>query len=164
MNFITPIIRSQTIIPETFVESPVYVQTYDVPLMKLVNYPDLNYDMELRGKVTKYFLYKTLDKYLYNELKSILNYLTYENGKISLIKSIQDYKINNEDSEEIKEKKINWLENQKYFTKSDMYNVLSHLYTDYKINWYDMYHQKKIIISAIKKYLVKMFEKLISKK
>ena len=50
----------------------------------------LNDSYVVQKDVTKYFMYKALDKWLYYDYKSALRYLVYKNGKVELVKKVDD--------------------------------------------------------------------------
>jgi hypothetical protein len=105
--------------------------------------------------ITKYLLYRILDKWLYEDkLSSILKLMKYENGKIRLVKNMkesEENKISN-DSEEVLEKKADFLE-ENYLTMEKMKKILTKVTQIGGIRWYMLPYSENIVISTIKKYL-----------
>ena len=68
---------------ETDTDSPYITSmntSYSYPSIGV--YKNLNADPKVRKRITKYFYFKVLDNWLFNELSYILNFLKHSNGKI----------------------------------------------------------------------------------
>lgn len=135
------------------------------PLVSFPIHPslDLNRDPELRKMVTKYFYYKTLDKWLKKEkyMLDILNYLKYSNGKVSLINNISEYNPVNNDDADIIDSKVDFIE-KNILDKDDVYNILSKYVRETGTNWYDLEEKGTFFIrEIIHKYLEKKLKKAV---
>lgn len=124
---------------------------------------DLNKDKDVQYKMAKYIRYKILDKWIYRELNSLLGYLTVKNGHIELVDDIKQYKSPENDSEEIIEKKIKYLEDNVI----DFINILLLLgafVKKYDVKWYYLNKYDELLIPEIGKYVKKMIEEKITQK
>jgi hypothetical protein len=109
-------------------------------------YQDLNKDKSVQKTFTKYYYYKILDKWIYNELMPLLAFVDISKDKPQLIKSMSEYDVNkllSNTSEQI-EKKIDYME--KVLISKDMVrHVLKKICSENNINWYNLdQHEKKI--------------------
>jgi hypothetical protein len=125
-------------------------------------YSDLNKNKSVQKKIIKYFLYKILDKWIYNEYKSILGFIKLDNGNPVLIRSMSDYKPENvsNDSAENIEKRINYLE--KIIINSKLVkHVLKKIITENNVQWIQLNKHKSMIKKVLKKYIVAKLEQAI---
>jgi hypothetical protein len=123
---------------DDYVSSPITTSanlTYSKPLIG--SYQSLNFDPEVRNKLIKYYFYKILDKWLYNDLKSVLDNV--KNGNI--------------------EEKIKHIENN-VLTKKIIKKILKKFVEKTHINWVDLPHKE----SDLKKIFKYELNKLLSKK
>lgn len=123
---------------------------------------DLNYDYNTKEDISKYFRFKTLDKWLHDKLLFLLNFLTVSGGKVDLISKLESYKEDtvDKDSDETIEKKVKFIE--KYFLRlEDVMNILDKLHTEYGINWFDLHKHEGIVRDRIAHWLKKKFKKAI---
>ncbi len=165
------------LIPSTFIPStiPTFTTLPPLPLITslnpLISFPlhpslDLNRDRKLHKKMTDYFYYKTLDKWLKKEkdMLDLLNYLKVdEKGNVKLIGNINDYKSTNIDTDNqlTTNKKVEYIE--KYIlNKDDIYYLLKKYIKETNTNWYDLenaaYFIKEMIRKLIKKKIVDNIE------
>ena len=119
----------------------------------------------IREKVTKLIYYKLLDKWLYDNDKSkyLLEYLTYSDGKVKLISSIDktdDYKSN---SKEVVDKKVDYIEKQ-IISVEDIYHILQRFSESTNVSWCDMNKDTFFIRDSIEKSIEKKFKRLIGDK
>lgn len=143
--------------------SEIIMQDYNNPFRFVAGfYPDLNKDPVVHKKVTKYYYYKLLDKWLYEDLKPILAFVTTHDGKPSLIKSINQYDINSVDglSKDELKKRIDFLENN-IITKDLIKHLLRKIVDKKKIMWYHLNKFEDTIKDKLKKYLKKTMESYI---
>lgn len=129
----------------------------------VVTYPihpslDLNNDKDLQKKVTKYYYYKTLDKWLkkQTDMLDILNYLMVNNnGNVELIKNMNDYNPKNieKDSQQDIDKKVDYIEKNILFRET-VYDIIKKYVKETRTNWYDLYDKSTFFIKElIKKFL-----------
>ena len=140
--------------------SPVIINRQLIQIPEEYN---LNADVSVHKKVTKYFYYLTLDKWLHDEMIDILGYLSFGGGKVSIISNISEYRedASSRDSKEAIEKKIEYIE--KYIlTEDTMHRLLNKLTKEVKnINWYDMHKNKYVVKEYIHRKLKRIFKKTL---
>lgn len=130
------------------------------PLVTFPLHPslDLNRDSKLQQMMTKYFYYKTLDKWLKREkdMLNILNYLKITDRGVELINNINDYKSNNtdKDTQNNIDKKVDYIE-KNIFSKDDMHNILKKYVKETTTNWYDLEDKATFFIKEIIKNFIK---------
>lgn len=141
-----------------------------VPLMQnqQISYPilpqfDLNNDAKLHDMMTKYFYYKTLDKWLKKEsdMLTLLSYLKINNGKVSLIDTMSQYNPKSafDDSPKTIDAKVDFIEKH-VLSREDVRNILKRYVRETSTNWYDLQDKSTYFIKEIIKKFIK--EKLIS--
>lgn len=135
------------------------------PLMSTTGfYKDLNKDKSVQKTLTKYYYYKILDKWIYNNLKPLLAFVDIKSGKAQLIKSMEDYDVMGleKDSEQDTEKKIEYME--KILISKDMVkHVLKKICRENNINWYDLDKHEKKIKTVFYNYLLDKLKTSINK-
>ena len=120
---------------------------------------DLNRDERVHKQVVKYFRYKILDKWLYDEMKELLNFLVVDNTGVHLIKDMSEYKVR-EDSEENIERKIEYIE--KYFLTKDTVNrLLRKFVKGTNTNWYDLHKNQKFVMEDLKNQLKRILRQTV---
>lgn len=125
-------------------------------------YVDLDKDKTIIKTITKYFLYKILDKWLYQDFRSMLAFVKITDGKPSLIRSMNDYKPEtiNSDSVENVEKRIDYLE--KILINRKLVNhVLKKIVNENEIKWTQLNKNKSLIKKVFKKYLHSKLEEAV---
>jgi len=138
---------------------------YDDPYgatASLVFYNNLDADPKIHAQLTEYFYYKTLDKWLYDDLLDVLSFLTVHNNKVDVIKNLNDYRQDNaeKDSLETVEQKIDFIE-KFIFSKEDMYRILRRYVKETGTHWYDLYKNEYFVKDMVKSYLKKQLKKSI---
>jgi len=125
-------------------------------------FTDLNKDKAVQKKITKYFLYKILDKWLYNDFKPILAFVKITDGKPSLIRSMSDYKPEsiNSDSVENIEKRIDYLE-KILINKKLVRHVLKKIISENQLEWINLNKHKGMIKKILRKYIHSKLEDAI---
>ena len=152
-------------------DSPMFTPTY-LPSLTLdfvtnkpifTFYDDLNSDPKIHKRLTKYYYYKTIDKWLYDDLSDILNYFTIgADGKVKLISNMSQYKMTNADKDtpQMKEKKIQFIEN-KIFKRYDMANLLYKFVREAGTKWVDLHKNEYYLKQVIEKNIIKRIKKRI---
>jgi hypothetical protein len=121
-------------------------------------YKNLNADPEVQSRISKYIYYKVLDKYLYDDMSDILNYMVVKNGEVSLIKKLDDHKITtvDNDSDKNKDLKVAFIE-KNVLSKKIVKNLLHKFVAETGTNWYDIpkktFYVKQMIHKALKKII-----------
>jgi hypothetical protein len=127
-------------------------------------YKDLNKDKSVQKTLSKYYYYKILDKWMYNNLKPLLAFVDISSGKAQLIKSMENYdvlKLEKDSSEDI-EKKIQYME-KILITKDMVRHVLKKICNENNINWYDLNKHEKKIRTVFYNYLLDKLKTSINK-
>lgn len=144
-----------------------YLQSINISYTKptIGFYENLNADPKIHTRLTKYFYYKLLDKWLYEDLIDILNYFKIKDGKVSLIDNLKEYDPTSvdKDSDENIQKKIDFIE--KFFlTKNMMYKILSEYVKGSETGWIDLPKNDFFIKQVVEDKLIKKLKQLISEK
>lgn len=125
-------------------------------------YTDLNKDKAVQKKITKYFLYKILDKWLHNDFRSILAFVKITDNKPSLIRSMTEYNPESlaSDSVENIEKRIDYLE-KILINRKLVKHVLKKIISENEIEWISLNKYKSMIKKVLKKYIHSKLEEAI---
>ena len=128
------------------------------------SYPSLDKDPVTIKSVTKHYYLLILEKWIYKELKSLLNYIKIVNGKPKLIDSMDEYKDTiDEDDMETMDKKIVYLE-KIILTRKMVKHVLSKLVNEnVDIHWYNLRNYNDRIKRVFYRYLKNKFDEAIDK-
>ena len=128
-------------------------------------YTDLNKDKSVQKTFAKYYYYKIIDKWIYNELLPLLAFVEInDSGKTQLIKSMEDFDIQKlaKNSEEDIEKKVSYMEHV-LLTKDLVRHVLKKICNENNINWYDLNKHEKKIKVVFYDYLLDKLKESIKK-
>jgi hypothetical protein len=123
----------------------------------------LNDSYVVQKDVTKYFMYKALDKWIYNDFPSVLKYLVYKDGKVSLIKKLSD-KENNEvskDSEKALEAKADFIED-KILNESRTREILIRIMRELGLKWFELPYREGLVKEVMERFLKKKLKKMVS--
>lgn len=127
---------------------------YSQPMFSF--YEDLNNDPEIHQKLTKYFYYKILDKWLFDDLIDLLNYLTIEGNKIKL----GSYKKSNTTSNSEIKKKVDYFE--KYILKKrHVYKILKQFVKRTGTRWVDLPKNEYYLIQVFENKLKKIIKQML---
>jgi hypothetical protein len=126
----------------------------------VVPYPNLNKDPDIINRLVKYFYYKTLDKWLYDDLSSLLRYIKIS-SKPSIIKNEDDRDKENI-SQEDADKKIKYIEDE-LFSKDDMYDILMKITNESNVELIKLPKNEFIVQGYVKKWFKREFQKLMSR-
>lgn len=149
--------------------SPVYAPplvtsvnlAYSKPLIS--TYEDLNADRRVHKKMIKYFFYKTLDKWLYDELSEILNYFVIKGDRVELISNLSQFNsATGHDSQASADKKVKYIENNVISPKF-MSKILYKYVQETGTHWYDLTKNEFFIRQVLKRALSKRIRKAISR-
>lgn len=127
-------------------------------------YKDLNKDKSVQKTFAKYYFYKIIDKWIYNELLPLLAFIDTSSGKPQLIKSLEFYDVQklSKDSEEDIEKKVKYME-EILLTKDMVRHVLKKICKENQINWYDLNKHEKKIKKVFYNYLLDKLKDTINR-
>lgn len=122
----------------------------------------LNDSYIVQQDVTKYFMYKTLDKWIYTEFSSVLKYLIYKDGKVVLIKRIDDKDSNDvsKDSEKALEAKSDFIEKH-ILSESKTRAVLIRIMSELRLKWFELPYREDLVKDVMERYLKKKLKKMI---
>lgn len=151
-----PLIPSWTVNKYGFIGRTVNIQ----PLHPSLN---LNEDATIQLKIVKYFMYKTLDDWLWDDLIDILGYLRVDSNGVHLVDSVDKKTSVDKDSDSDLKKKVDYI-NEHYLTIQSTYKILKKYTEETKTNWYDLYKNKMFIKDMVKIYLKKKLREAIQKK
>lgn len=136
---------------------------YTTPVIGV--YDNLNADVNVHNRMTKYYYHKILEKWLYEDLLDVLSYFKMKGNEVDVLDDLNEYKAGSaeRDSEANREKKIDFLE--KYFlTKSFVMRAITEFVHSTYANWYDLYKHEYLLIELFKKKLIKRVKKAIVEK
>ena len=122
----------------------------------------LNDSYVVQQDVTKYFKFKTLDKWLFTDFSSVLKFLVSKDGKVSLIKKIDDRDSNDvsKDSSKALEAKADYIE-EHILSESKMRAVLIRIMRELGIKWFELPHRESLVKDILHKYLKTKLKKMV---
>jgi hypothetical protein len=151
--------------PKTYGETWDKLKDTPMPTVPLVyvnessKHSNIGNDSDVKKSVIKYYYYKLLEKWIFNEMVGILAFVKLDsNKKPSLINSNDDFNIDktsreSKDTLKIKAEFIN----DTFFTKDFVKHILKKIIKKNSISWYDLYdyesNVKKTIYLKTLKYL-----------
>ena len=122
----------------------------------------MNDSYVVQQDVTKYFKFKTLDKWIYTDFSSVLKYLNYRDGKVSLIKKIDDKENTDvsKDSTKVLEAKADFIE-ENILTESKTRAILIRIMKELGIKWYELPQYETLVKEVIERYLKNKLKKMV---
>lgn len=163
-NFITYSDSYMPIIPSSVALLKPTGATVIIPgSIPIPSYLDLNKDERTHKIQSKYFMYKTLDKWIYDDMLEILNYFIVEpNGTVRLINNLSELKEDTvaKDSVDAIEKKIEFIETH-ILTERTMHKILKKFVKGTSISWVDLHKNERFVKEAIKEQLIKILKETI---
>jgi len=113
-------------------------------------------------KITKIIYYKVLDKWLYDDLSDILGYFKMSNGKVELIKNLQEKSHGSKDDKNVDDK-VDFIEKQ-ILSRDDVHMILKKFTKGTNMSWCEIPKNDYFIKETMEKYLIHKIEKLINLK
>ncbi len=115
------------------------VVAYSGPNSNILTYTvfnDLNRDKDVVKTITKYYYYKILDKWLYDDFLPILAFVKMENGKPKLISNMAEFRIADlaKESDSVIDSKIDYL-SEIFVTKDMVRHVLKKFTNKYNTRY-----------------------------
>lgn len=172
-NYSPVIITSDSSVP--FIPSLLTVPNFpNIPIISSINpiisFPlhpslDLNRDHKLHEMMTKFFYYKTLDKWLKKEkdMLELLNYLKVTNGNVELTSPSEQSTANNDNQQTI-DTKVDFIE-KNVLSKDDVYRILKKFIRETSTNWYDLEEKGTYFVKEIiKKFIKSKFKEALASK
>lgn len=141
-------------------DSPIPLVKTHLPYVMTTVLPqslDLNQDRRVHERYTKFYYYKVLDDWLYDDMNDLLMYLKYDKNTKAVSKAGND-RSGERDSQEAVDAKIKFIEDT-MFKKSDMYYILTKLVEESKINWYDLPKVESAVRDVSRNWLKKQLKK-----
>ena len=142
----------------------VSVNPYNPGLITSGFYKDLNKDKHVQKTLTKYYFYKIVDKWIYNELLPLLAFIEIKANKPTLINSLEDYDIQklSKDSDDDIKAKAEYME-KIILTKDMVRHVLKKICNQNNINWYNLNKHENKIKTVFYNYIMDKLKESISK-
>ena len=166
----SPVLVTSTVSPgwvsvsnDTFIRSPVVSSinlTYSKP--QIGTFESFNFKPEVHKRLTKYFYYRLLDKWLFEDITDVLNYLVVKGDKVSVINSLSEYKPSNikKDTDDTVKMKSDFIQNN-VFSKRDMLNFLTKFVYKTETNWVDLPKNEAWLYEILERDLIKKIKKMI---
>lgn len=126
---------------------------------------DLNRRSDVHQQVSRFFRFKTLDKWIYEDMIDLLGYFRVDDRGVHLIDNLSEYREDAaaRDDPQVIEEKIKYIE--KYFLTTDtMYRILKKLVRGTGINWYDLHKNEFFVKEAIKIQFKKILRETVSER
>ena len=123
----------------------------------------INDNYIVQKDVTKYFMYKTLDKWLYNDFPYLLKYLKVEDGKVSVVKSESERDANSvkNDSESVLEAKSDFI-NEKILDEHTTREILIRIMRELGYKWFDLPYKETIVKDNIEGYIKRKLKNMLN--
>lgn len=140
---------------------PYIVEKTYAPVSELYTF---NEKPEVRIEITDYFFDLCRDKWFFNDINDILNYLTYSSdGKVSLIDDVSQYSKENikNDTNEIVKKKVDYII-EKIFPRYKLKKLLGKIVERTSVSWAKLPQNKKEVKKIIYKHIIKKLNKEIT--
>ena len=116
---------------------------------------NVNNDLELRKKVTKYFYRKVMNDWIFDYTDTLQHYFIVSKGKVSIASKRTKKELDNNKLDLV----VQYIAKH-YIGKKMIAKLLSHLHFTKNINWYDMRSKS----SKINKYILSKIKKKIKNK
>lgn len=128
-------------------------------------YENLNKNKKVQAKFVKYYYYKTLDKWLYEDLKVVLGYFVVSNGNVDLVAKRNDY---DEDKalamkDDDVDKIVEYIEHS-VLSKQEMARLLNKFTSETNINYWDIRKHERYFRKMVGQYIERKLRKEIVKK
>jgi hypothetical protein len=122
----------------------------------------LNDSYVVQKDVTKYFMYKALDKWLYTDYKSALGYLVYKNGKVELVKKVDDKESADiaKESSDALEAKSDYIGDH-VLTEMKTRAILIRIMKELGFKWFELPYKEDLVKEVIGKYIRKKLKKMV---
>ena len=125
---------------------------------------DINTGMEdnyiVQRDITRYFMYKSLDKWLYTEWDYLLKYLVVDKNGVRIVKNEAEKDKNDisKDSDDDVEDKADYIGDH-ILTEDAMKEILLRIMRELGLKVYNLPHREGLVMDVIEKYLKKKLRK-----
>jgi hypothetical protein len=163
---ISPVLSPNLIISEDiFVPTVQLVSNGRNVTLPMVLYDDVCDIENIKSQIVKMYYYKLLDKWLYDkdDGKKVLNLLKVSGDKVNVIENINDRANIKEDTQEIVDKKVDFIE-KNIVTQRDIYHILEKFVNETHISWCRLIKVDDLVKSSIIHSIKNKIKKLIHKK
>lgn len=144
---------------DLFIKSVYYPRTITMPLTE-----NLNYNPSIHKRVVKYFYYKTLENWIYDdsEMTKLLNYFIIDKNKVTLVSSQAEYEKRKNKLLSESEKKIivEFISNY-VLTQNKMEDFINKFISRMKIPLIHLYRNQRKVRHFITRRLRKKLEKTV---
>jgi hypothetical protein len=132
------------------------------PLLPLPLDFDVSRYPKVRKQIISFFRFKTLDRWIYEDMSELLNYLRVDNGRVHFIEDLSDFNRGPAmDDPETIEQKVNYIE-QYLLTDDVMYRILDQFVRGTGINWVYLHRNEYFVREHIRNQLKKYFARLVT--
>lgn len=125
---------------------------------------DINTGMEdnyvVQRDVTRYFMFKALDKWLFEEWNYLFKFLIADKNGVRLVKSEDEREKNDikKDSDELLEQKADYIE-EHVLTEEATKEVLKRIMRELGIPFYSLPHREALVMDVLEKFMKKKLKK-----
>lgn len=158
LTVLTPMVMTpqSILLSEPSPDSPILTSVnlgYSQPLVG--SYTNLNADPRIHKRLSKYFMFKTLDDWLYNDLNYVLNYVDINGPGITYVPE----GVSNNKNDKDKIKKIE----EHILTQQFMQQLLSEFTLENSVNWYHLYKNEKKLKKIVADKMIAKLKKEMKK-
>lgn len=138
---------------------PYFVPIYGIPFNVDTG---LNGNYAAQKQMTRYLMYRILDKYLYDDLSYLLKFMRIDGNTVSLVKSLAEYESNDvsKDTTQMIELKADFLE-KNYLTEEKMRALLTKIVVELGYKWYNLTKYESVVCEVVGRHLKKEFKKML---
>ncbi len=117
-----------------------------------------NYNVQ--RDVTRYFMYKALDKWLFEEWNYLFKFLVADKNGVRLVKSEDEREKNDvkKDTDELLEQKADFIE-EHVLTEEATKEVLKRIMRELGIPFYSLPHREALVMDVLEKFMKKKLKK-----
>ncbi len=127
---------------------------YSKPVLGVYQSIDNNY--EVRKHILKYYFDLLRDKWLLDDMNSVLNYFIVKDGHVQLIHNINDYSKKNilNDTDVTAELKVKYIE-KNIFGRDDLYDTMDKFASESGIKWVYIPKHEYLFKKVVKKAVIR---------
>lgn len=143
------------------VVTPIGPVLYNVPNRYIVDVDTgMNDNYIVQRDVTLAIMYKTLDKWIYDDFPNVLKYLVVDKGSVRVVKSMQEKENNKVSNDSVSdlEKKSDYI-GDNILTERSTRKILIRIMRELGLKWYELPHREQLLKDVIEKYIKKKLKK-----
>lgn len=153
--------------PVTGSAAPLYVPGVNLSYVNptLSTYYNLNADNKIHKKLAKYFYFKAIEEWLYDELSELMGYVVLGSGKAKLVSRMSEFdkRAGSKNSNDIMKKKIDFLVDSKILSQRHILTTLALFVEETNAEWIRLPEISYYVRKAIKKSLIKRIKSRVGK-